>query len=331
MKASSGSSTVAFVAMIALVAGLAAVPLVLPLVGATFWINVIAEILIWSLLAASVNLLLGYVGLLSFGQALYFGVGMYGVAIGISRFGLDLWSALALGIVAATLMAAIAGALAVRLTWHYFAIITVVFSLIIYFVAMSTKWLTGGDDGISFSTPSLFAVAALSLADRTTQYYFILATTMACYLLMALIVRSPLGLRFAAVRENERKAQLIGINVYVTRWLAFVMAGALAGISGGLFALFGRYASASYMFYHVSGEAVVWAIVGGVGTLLGPLVGTTLLIIFREVMSGIWENYLIAVGLITILVVIFAPAGLVGTVDAGLHLIRRWSDAREYE
>ena len=99
----------------------------------------IAEILIWSLLAASVNLLLGYVGLLSFGQALYFGFGMYGVAMGISQFGLGLWPAFFLGIAAATAMAAVAGAIAVRLTWHYFAIITVVFSLIFYFVAMSAK------------------------------------------------------------------------------------------------------------------------------------------------------------------------------------------------
>ena len=121
--------------------------------GATFWVNIVAEILIWSLLAASVNLLFGYVGLLSFGQALFFGFGMYGVALSINGWGLGFWPALATGIVAASAMALIAGVLAVRLTWHYFAIITVVFSLIFYFAAMSMKWLTGGDDGISFAPP----------------------------------------------------------------------------------------------------------------------------------------------------------------------------------
>ena len=105
---------------------------------------------------------------------------------------------------------------------------------------------------------------------------------------------------------------LIGINVYYTRWIAFVISGLLAGVGGALFALFGRYASASYMFYHVSGEAVVWAIVGGIGSLLGPLVGTALLILFREFVSGIWENYLIAVGALVILVVMLAPRGIVG-------------------
>lgn len=310
------------VGALVLLALLAAVPQVLPLLGLSFWINVVAEILIWSLLAASVNLLFGYVGLLSFGQALYFGFGMYGVAIGISTFGLGLWPALLLGVFAATAMAAVAGAFAVRLTWHYFAIITVVFSLIFYFLAMSAKTITGGDDGLSFSAPAIFTSLGLTLTDRATQYYFILIICAACYALMALVVGSPLGLRFAAVRENEKRASLIGINVYATRWLAFVLAGFLAGVGGALFALFGRYASASFMFYHVSGEAVVWSIVGGAGTLLGPLVGTALLILFREVVSGFWENYLMAVGAITILVVIFAPKGLVGSLHSLLARLR---------
>lgn len=291
---------------------LACAPLILQQTGNLFWINVIAEIMIWSLLAASVNLLLGYVGLLSFGQALYFGFGMYGVAIGVSHFGLGLWPAFILGVGAASTMAAISGAVAVRLTWHYFAIITVVFSLIFYFVAMSAKSITGGDDGLSFSTPVLWEAAGLSLTDRVTQFYFIYIIVFSCFAMFALLVASPLGMRFAAVRDNENRASLIGINVYLTRWIAFVIAGFFAGVGGALFALFGRYASASYMFYHVSGEAVVWSIVGGAGTLLGPFIGTALLILFREVISGIWENYLIAVGALVILVVMFAPRGIVG-------------------
>jgi branched-chain amino acid transport system permease protein len=296
----------------AVAVGLGLAPVLLKQFGGVFWINVIAEILIWSLLAASVNLLLGYVGLLSFGQALYFGFGMYGVAIGISQLGLGLWPAFFLGIAAATVMAAIAGAIAVRLTWHYFAIITVVFSLIFYFVAMSAKSITGGDDGLSFSAPPLWKAAGWLLTDRTVQYYFIYLVCAACFAGMAFLIASPLGMRFNAVRDNEQRASLIGINVYSTRWIAFVISGLLAGVGGALFALFGRYASASYMFYHVSGEAVVWAIVGGIGSLLGPLVGTALLILFREFVSGIWENYLIAVGVFVIVVVMFAPRGIVG-------------------
>jgi branched-chain amino acid transport system permease protein len=275
---------------------------------------VAAEVMIWSLLAASVNLLLGYVGLLSFGQALFFGFGMYGVAIGVVHFGLGFWPAFGLGILASGLMAAVTGGFAVRLTWHYFAIITVVFSLIFYFLAMSAKPLTGGDDGLSFSLPVLFRFGEfdLTLADQTTQYYFIFLVGLACLSAKALLVRSPLGLRFEAVRENDRRAELVGINVYRTRWVAFVLAGILAGTGGALFAFFGRYASATYMFYHVSGESVVWTIVGGAGTLLGPVVGTAALIIFREIVSAVWEHYLLAVGVIVILSVMFAPRGIVG-------------------
>jgi branched-chain amino acid transport system permease protein len=289
-------------------------PFALNALGSPFWINVVAEIMIWSLLAASVNLLFGYVGLLSFGQALYFGFGMYGAALSIIHWGVGSWSALLIGVAAAALMAAVAGAVAVRLTWHYFAIITVVFSLIFYFVAMSMKSLTGGDDGLSFSAPALLDIGTvkLTLADTLTQYYFIFAVCALCFVFKALIVRSPMGLAFAAVRESDQRASLIGINVYCTRWIAFVLAGIMAGTGGALFALFGRYASASHMVYHVSGEAVVWAIVGGAGTLLGPFVGAALLIVFREVVSPIWEHYILAVGAIVILTVIFAPNGIVG-------------------
>jgi branched-chain amino acid transport system permease protein len=298
----------------ALAAFLVSVPWSVPALINSFWVSVIAEILIWSLLAASVNLLFGYVGLLSFGQALYFGFGMYGVAIGISDFGLSFWPAFALGVFAAMAMALLTGIFAVRLTWHYFAIITVVFSLIFYFLALSNKWLTGGDDGINFTLPATFSIgsAQLSLTDATFQYFFILTAVALCFWLLQRLVRSPLGRAFLAIRNNDVRASLIGLNVYLLRLIAFVLAGFLAGVAGALFAFFGRYASATYMFYHVSGEAVVWAIVGGAGTLFGPLVGTAIFIVVREVVSTHWEHHSLIVGAVAILVVIFAPKGVVG-------------------
>jgi branched-chain amino acid transport system permease protein len=293
---------------------LVAVPWLIPMVMSSFWVSVIAEILIWSLFAASVNLLFGYVGLLSFGQALYFGFGMYGVAIGIQDLGLSFWPAFGLGIVASMAMALVTGIFAVRLTWHYFAIITVVFSLIFYFLALTNKWLTGGDDGINFTLPPTIDLGGVrsSFTDPTFQYFFILGTVALCFWLMHRLIASPLGKAFLAIRDNDVRASLIGLNVYLLRLIAFVLAGFLAGVAGALFAFFGRYASASYMFYHVSGEAVVWAIVGGAGTLLGPLVGTTLFIIVREIVSTHWEHHALIVGTVAILVVIFAPRGVVG-------------------
>jgi branched-chain amino acid transport system permease protein len=290
------------------------VPWIIPALINPFWVSVIAEILIWSLFAASVNLLFGYVGLLSFGQALFFGFGMYGVGIGIDLLHLGFWTAFGLGVVSAMAMALVSGIFAVRLTWHYFAIITVVFSMIFYFLAVTNKPLTGGDDGINFTLPPTFSFGKTqwSLADSTFQYFFILTIVSLCFYLMRIVTRSSLGKAFLAIRDNDTRASLIGLNVYLLRLTAFVMAGFLAGVAGALFAFFGRYASASYMFYHVSGEAVVWAIVGGAGTLFGPIVGTSLFIFIREVVSTHWEHHSLIVGVMAILVVILAPKGLVG-------------------
>lgn len=303
---------------------LLAVPWLVPAVADRFWISVIAEILIWSLLAASVNLLFGYVGLLSFGQALFFGFGMYGVAIGVEKFSLGFWPALGLGVVASVAMALVAGVFAVRLTWHYFAIITVVFSLIFYFLALTLKGVTGGDDGISFSLPPTFQVygSDFGFASDTFQYFFILATVVLCGLGLRRLLASPLGKAFMAIRDNDVRASLIGLNVYWLRLIAFVIAGFLAGLSGALFAFFGRYASATYMFYHVSGEAVVWTIVGGAGTLFGPLIGTALFILIREVVSTHWQHHALIVGTVAILIVIFAPRGVVGVWR---DLLDRWT------
>src|SRR5205807_4093478 len=190
--------------LVAFGVAMVAVPWLVPALLGSFWVSVIAEILIWSLLAASVNLLFGYVGLLSFGQALYFGFGMYGAAIGVQEFHLSFWPAFGLGIAAAMAMALVTGILAVRLTWHYFAIITVVFSLIFYFLALTNKWLTGGDDGISFTLPPTFDAFGFSksFTDPTFQYLFILATVAFCFWLMHRLIASQLGKAFLAIREN---------------------------------------------------------------------------------------------------------------------------------
>ncbi len=293
-------------------------PWLLPKFVPEFWVGILAEMMIWGLLASSANLLLGYTGLLSFGQSLYFGFGAYGVAFGITRFGLGVVPSFLLAVAIATLAAAIAGFFAVRLTWHYFAIITVVFSLIIYLVAVGWKSLTGGDDGLSFALPPIakFGNLELTLLDPTFQYFFILAVVSACYLLQWFVLRSPLGVAFTAVRENTTRAGLVGLNPYLIRLASFVMAGFLAGVAGALFALFSRYASAQYMYWTVSGEAVIWTIVGGAGTLFGPAIGAALLILVREELSGYWEHYLILVGILVLMVVTFAPKGIVGSLRA---------------
>ena len=308
-----------------LVAFLLVAPWLLALSGIDFWLAILTEILIWGLFASSANLLLGQVGLLSFGQALFFGFGMYGIGIGIDRFGLGLWPALGFAMIASIAIATFVGIFAVRLTWHYFAIITVVFSLVFYYLALRLKPITGGDDGLSFSAPAIFSFGdtRVSLNDEVAQYFFVLGLVALAFALQAWLSATPLGRSFAAVRESERKAALHGINVLLVRWIAFVVAGGLAGLAGALFALFGRYASASYMFYHVSGEAVVWTIIGGTGTLFGPLIGAGLLTMMREELSTRWDHYPILVGALVIVTVLVAPRGIAGSWNAMLDALCR--------
>jgi branched-chain amino acid transport system permease protein len=166
----------------------------------------------------------------------------------------------------------------------------------------------------------------VTLLNPNTQYYFILLVVIGCFYLMHRLLQSPLGKAMIAVRENDVRASLIGLDVYRLRLVAFIAAGFMAGVAGALFAFFGRYASASYMFYHVSGEGVVWTLVGGVGTLLGPVFGTALLVILREELSVLWDNYLLLVGAIVILTVIYAPKGIVGLYTDMLNKLLNTSD-----
>ena len=259
----------------------------------------------------------GYTGLLTFGQALFFGMGAYGVAFGLDTFGLAFWPSFLLGVAVATFTAAVTGILAVRLTLAYFTIITVVFSLIFYLFAVGRKDITNGDDGMSFTIPPTIRLGdrELTILNLTFQYYFVLAIAALCYLLLWFLLRSPLGYAFMAVRENDSRASLIGINPYRICYYSFVIAGFLAGIAGVLFALFSRYTTAQYMFWTVSGDGVVWVVIGGVGTLFGPFLGTALIIILREELSVYWEHFLILVGVIVILTVTFMPTGLMGIIN----------------
>jgi branched-chain amino acid transport system permease protein len=287
-----------------------------PFVLGQFEAGLLAEIMVWGILAMGLDLIFGYTGMLSFGQALFFGLGAYGMALSFLWFKWSFFPALLVAIILAGIAAAVTGFFAVRLTWHYFAIITIIFSLVGYFFAVGHSEITGGDDGLSFDVPPLFSVGGVQVTvyEPIVEYYFILLVTLAAYLLLRQITRSQLGLVFRAVRDNAERASLLGYDVLRYRWISFVIAGLFCGLSGALFAMKSRYASASFLFWTVSGDAVIWTVVGGAGTLVGPLIGTGLLIWVRDYLSTWFEHYLLIIGGIAIVIVLIAPQGIAGVV-----------------
>jgi branched-chain amino acid transport system permease protein len=289
--------------------------IVAPHVLGTFQRVLLTEILIWALFALAFDLLYGYAGMLSFGQATFFGFGSYAVTLGVLRWGLGLWPALLLGAGVSALVAWVVGFFAVRIRGHYFVIITVVFSLIFFFWALNWNWLTGGDDGLSFTVPDLvLGPWQFSLYDPITNYYFVLAVGLAVFLFARRLVHSPLGKVFVGIRENEQRAQLIGYDVERFKLLVFVIAGAVSGLAGALYSVTFRYANARLMHWTVSGDAVVWTLVGGAGSLVGPVLGTGLLVVFTDYVSAWMEDYKIIIGAVIVLVAIVAPEGIVGLI-----------------
>lgn len=290
-------------------AALAAVPFFADLFLQTF----LTEILVWALFAVSFDLIFGYTGLLSFGQALFFGLGGYAVAIPILKLGVGSGSGLLLSMAVPAAFAAFVGFFSVRLTGIHFVIITIIFALIGSTVAETWTSLTGGADGLVFMPPPLdLGVAKLDLMDIRTTYYLVLAVVALSWLFLRRMVRSPLGKVFVAIRENEERARLIGYDVRRYKLLAFVIAGGLSGLAGGLYVLTLKYASASFLHWSISGHAVVYTIVGGAGTLLGPVIGAVLVMSLEHYLVKMVEATDLVVGAVLVASLLLAPRGIVG-------------------
>lgn len=256
-----------------IVSTLIALPLFVDLYYQTF----LTEILVWVLFAISFDLIFGYTGLLSFGQALFFGLGGYAVAIPILKLGLGTGTGLLFSVLIPALIAVFVGYFSVKLSGIHFVIITIIFALIGSTLGETWTWLTGGADGLVFAAaPIHFGFFRLDLMDIRSTYYLVLAVVALSYLFLRRMVQSPLGKVFVAIRENEERARLIGYNVRRHKLLSFVIAGGLSGLAGGLYSLSLKYASATFLHWSVSGHAVVYTIVGGGGTLIGPVLGAGL-------------------------------------------------------
>jgi branched-chain amino acid transport system permease protein len=285
----------------------------------SFYLPLATEMLIFGLFALSYDIIMGYTGMVSFGHAAFFGLGAYITGLTMVRLGLPLLPALLLGVLGATAAAAAIGFFSLRLRSVYFALLTFAFSQIFYQLVITFTDLTGGYDGRALSVPMLWGipdVLALNLRDRPTLYYFVLAVVVLTFLVMRRVMAAPFGQVLVAIRENELRAATLGYPVARYKQVAFVLSGLIGGLAGSLMVPYQRFISPDLLYWELSGLVIVMVLLGGMGTLWGPVLGAALVVFLRDAFSGLpqpyGKHYLLPVGLIFALLVIFAPNGIAG-------------------
>jgi branched-chain amino acid transport system permease protein len=298
----------------ALLALFAAMPVVAPLLGHSFYVDVFARIMIWSIAALGLNLILGIGGMVSFGHAAYIGIGGYTVGI-LAYHGIDngfvQWPA---ALAASGLAALVFGAVSLRSRGVYFIMITLAFGQMAFFVATSLEPY-GGDDGLTWPTRTL-VLGTRALKSETTFFYVILALLAATYLLVSRLVASRFGRVLRGLTDNETRMQAIGFAPYRYRLTAYVIAGAICGLAGFLLGNQAEFVSPAYMHWQRSGELIVMVLLGGTGTLYGPIVGAAAFLMLEEVLSRLTEHWKVILGPLLVLVVLFAKGGIAGGIGA---------------
>jgi branched-chain amino acid transport system permease protein len=285
-------------------------PLVMPFTALA------ANILIYGLYALGFNLVFGFLGLLSFGHAALFGTGAYLCGIAIVHFGLPWYAAIAIGVIAGTLMAAAIGALAIRTRGIYFAMVTMALAQCVYYLFYQAVGWTGGENGlrgINVSRIEIFGIE-LDFIDPLTRYYVIAAFVILALFVLSRILASPFGAVIQAVRENEARARASGYNVTLTRFLTFVLSGAFCGLAGALVALHLSIVPIEMLYYETSGMAVMMSLLGGMGTFFGPFVGAAVFLLLENLVSLWTIHWQLIVGAVFVACVLFFPAGIWGTI-----------------
>lgn len=300
--------------LLLVVASLVALPLLLP--SATL----ATEILIFALAALACNLLLGYTGLLSFGQGIFFGVGAYGAALLMIHLQWGMFAALLGAAVFGAFLALLVGALAIRRTGIYFVMLTLAFSQMAYFLAYTLSGWTGGDNGLlDVPRPNIEIAGRVlfDLADPRHFYVFVAVLFLLVFAGALRVIRSPFGSTLLAIRENETRAAAIGYDTRHFKILVFMLSGAITGIAGALYAMLLHFAPLSNIDLMMSENILIMTIVGGTGSLFGSLLGAGAIVLLGDVLSELWPRWLMLLGVILILVVVFMRGGLWGGL-AGL-------------
>jgi branched-chain amino acid transport system permease protein len=303
-------------------AAVMALLIVAPLVLPVFWAKFLTEILIWGLLAMSSDLLIGYTGMISFGHSAFFGLGMYGAAAALLLVSPpSLGLAIAFGLIGAASAALFVAYFSTRLRDIYFAITTLIFSQIFYVIIFTWTPVTGGENGLIFTRPRLWIPFIYEgRFTVVTMHWFVLAVVAASYLILRRITQSPFGMVLQSIRENEPRTRAIGYPIQRYKMVSVMLSGLFAGLAGVLYAVQNEFAAPDFVYFLISGDAVIWNVMGGIGTLVGPIVGAGFFQLIRELLSRLFGDqfpYLIPLGFIFIVMIIFLPQGIMG-------FARRW-------
>jgi branched-chain amino acid transport system permease protein len=288
---------------------LVALPPVMLALGQPFYLDLARRILILAIAAVSLNLILGYGGLVSFGHAAYLGIGGYAVGI-LGFYGIaDGWLHLLAAVAASAVVAAAIGAVSIRTSGIYFIMITLAFTQMLYYLGISVAEF-GGDDGMRLRTRSQFPL--VDLKDPVVFYYVALALLLLSVFLVYRIVNSRFGLVLRATRSNEPRSRAIGFSPYPYRLAAFVISGAMCGLAGALYANHTNYITPNLMSWQQSGDLMFMVILGGMASTAGPVLGTFALLIVEEILKGWTEYWQVWLGPLLVLSVIFFKRGLAG-------------------
>jgi branched-chain amino acid transport system permease protein len=294
---------------------LLAVPALAMLFKQPYYIDLVRRVMIFGIAAASLNLILGYGGLVSFGHAAYLGVGGYTVGI-LAFYGIyNGWLQWSVAILASALVALTIGAISVRTRGIYFIMITLAFTQMLYYLGISVAEY-GGDDGMRLKAKSQFS-GLIDLNDPVAFYYLVLALLLAVIYLVHRIVHSRFGMVLRAAKSNEARSRAIGFSPYPYQLAAFVISGALCGLAGALFANHTNYITPAYMDWTRSGEIMFMVILGGMGTAPGPALGAFALLIVEDQLAGWTEHWQVILGPLLILCVLFFRRGLAGLLPGG--------------
>jgi branched-chain amino acid transport system permease protein len=296
-----------------------------PMIAEKFYLQLVTKIMILSIFALSLDLLVGYTGLVSLGHAAYFGVAAYALALAApANDAANLWLTLPLALAASALAALVIGVLVVRTAGVYFIMVTLAFAQMIYFFFHDTR-IAGGSDGIYVNVRPATFVPGFDLADDRHFYYMVLALLVGTFVLLATILRSPFGRALQGIKVNERRMRALGFATLRYKLAAFVLAGTLAGLAGYLAAAKEGYVNPEMLAWHQSGTVLMMLILGGMGTLVGAVLGTFSYVLLQEWFSGLTRHWQLLMGAFIVGAVLVFPGGIAGLPRAFV----RWRSARD--